>query len=178
MATTDNELKKLNSNVSEALRILKLYVGSSGQLKAMNEKQSEAIDTFAEAAQQAEENQKKQRKFTERERDEKGRFIKKQAGFLGIAKAVIKGIGSSFKGVARGISSHLSNIFNEVKSHFLSLFGEESEWFGLLGSIKNSIQKFGGTLFNFFFKKTPSWAKKQINYFERNFSHSFNPYLK
>ena len=34
-----------------------------------------------------------------------------------------------------------------VKNQFLGLFGEESEWFELLGSIKDSISGFAGSIF-------------------------------
>ena len=78
MATTDQELKKLNKTVNEAVGILKMYAGNSAQLKNMNEKQREAVDKWFDVNEDAEENQKKQRAFTERARDENGKFIKKK----------------------------------------------------------------------------------------------------
>ena len=170
MATTDTELKRLNKTVEDAVNILKLYVGTSGQLKAMNEKQRETIEKWSEITEEVEDQQKRQRAFTERQRDENGRFIKKQdnqaSKFMGMAKSVngiftgmAKGVGSSISGMINGVTSHLSSFFQSVKSHFLGLFGEESEWFELLGSIKDSIKGFAGSIFNFFFRKTPNWAK-------------------
>lgn len=173
MATTDNELKKLNQTVTEAVSILKLYVGTTGQLKNLNEKQREIIASWGDVVLEEKEQQKQTRAFTERERDANGRFIKKREestkSFLNMAKSV----GGMFKKVGRGISSsvgfltsgikdNLSRFYQAVKSHFLSLFGEESEWFDILGSIKDSVMNVGRSIYTFIFKRTPSWAKKQI----------------
>lgn len=173
---TDQELKKLNKNVEDAINILKFYVGSSAQAKAMNEKQRETISKWFDVVEMEEETQKRQRAFTERERDASGRFISKQTKsantFLNMAKSVggmfsnmtgsfTKSIGS----FAKGISSHFSRFFQAVKSQFLGLFGEESEWFEILGSIKDSIKSVFGSIGRWFlmlFKRTPSWAGKQI----------------
>ena len=172
----ENELKKLNRTVDEAVKILKLYVGNSAQMNNMNEKQKEAVNKWFDVGEGIEQEQKKQRAFTERERDEKGRFFKKQEAvtlnFLNMAKAVggifvkmAKGIGSSLKNVTKGIVTHLSSFFSGLKQHFLGLFGEESEWFGLLGSIKDSLKGFFGWFvrgFIFLFRRTPAWAGKMV----------------
>ena len=173
MATTDTELKKLNSTVDEAVKILKMYVGNSAQMKNMDEKQKQAIQKWFDVGQETEEVVKKQRAFTERERDESGKFLKKQEKnaltILGIAKSVggffekiTSSITSSLISAFRGISDHVKSFFSNVKSHFLGLFGEESEWFGLLSSIKDSMTGFFKWAFSGFLKKTPAWAEKVI----------------
>ena len=175
MATTDQELKSLNKTVTEAVNILKLYVGNSAQVKAMNEKEREVVDKWLKITDMAEENQKKQRAFTERLRDENGRFIKKQdqqaSKFMGMAGSIKGMFGNMTKGIKAGISNmvngvinHMSNFFQAVKSQFLSLFGEESEWFELMSSIKNAVTGFMGSLISFIWQKTPNWAKKMIKY--------------
>ena len=73
-----DDLKQLNKTVTEAVSILKIYVGNSAQVKNMNEKQREAINKWFDVGEKAEENIKKQRAFTERERDENGKFLKKR----------------------------------------------------------------------------------------------------
>jgi hypothetical protein len=172
----DTELKKLNKTVDEAVNILKLYVGNSAQIKNMNEKQRQAIEKWFDVTEKQEETVKQTRAFTERERDEKGRFLKKQEAFswsiMGIAKGIsgmfmgmTKGIGNSLRGIANGITSKLSNLFSAVKGHFLGLFGEESEWFDILGGIKDSITGFFGWFtrgFIWIFRRTPSWASKIV----------------
>lgn len=175
MATADTELKQLNKTVTEAVNILKLVVGNSAQVKEMSYKQREALDKWLVVADMQEEQVKRQRAFTERERDEHGRFIKKREGawgkFLDMAEASTKffdkitlGIGGKIKGMVQGVTSHLSNFFSQLKSHFLSLFGEESEWFGLLSSIKDAVKGFAGTIIGWIWKKTPNWAKKMIKH--------------
>jgi hypothetical protein len=169
-----DDLKKLNKTVEEAVMIMKLYVGNSAQLKNMNEKQREAIEKWFDVADTIEKKEKQQRAFAERERDEKGRFLKKQEEnanqFMGIAKSIgglfmgmAKGIGKAISGVASGVTSHIKNFFGALKSHFLGLFGEESEWFDILGSIKDSLKGFFGWFirgFIWIFKRTPKWATK------------------
>ena len=174
---TDQELKQLNKTVTEAVNILKLYVGNSAQVKSMNEKERKAIDKWLNVVDLAEEREKRQRAFTDRVRDDQGRFIKKQEQqskqFMGIAssikgmfKNVTSSISSSIKSVAMGVTSHLKNFFSQLKNHFLSLFGEESEWFGILSSIKDAITGFAGSIINWIWKKTPNWAKKMIKYLQ------------
>jgi hypothetical protein len=177
MADTTQELKTLNKTVTEAVTILKLYVGNSAQVKAMNEKEKEVLDKWLKVTDMADDNEKKQRAFTERQRDEQGRFLKKQdqqsKKFMGIAES-IKGIfGSITQGIKVGVSnlvnnvvSHMSNFFQAIKSQFLSLFGEESEWFQLLSSIKDSIKGFIGSIISFIWQRTPNWAKKMIKYLQ------------
>lgn len=172
----DTELKKLNKNVEDAVNILKVYMGNSAQIKNMNEKQRQAIEKWFDVTEQQEDQVKQQRAFTERARDEHGRFIKKQEAmsfnFLGIANAIsgifmgmAKGIGSAIGNIAKGVTSHLRNFFSAVKSHFLGLFGEESEWFDILAGIKDAVTGFFGWFargFVWVFKKTPSWASKMV----------------
>jgi hypothetical protein len=174
MATTDTELKKLNKTVDEAVNMLKVYMGNPAQTKNMNEKQREAIDKWFDVGEQAEETQKKQRAFVERERDENGKFIKKKENqankFMGIAQSVGgilgkagAGLKSAAVGLFKGLKENLSSLFGQIKSHFLGLFGEESEWFGILGSIYDSVKGFFGWFargFIFLFKRSPAWAKK------------------
>lgn len=173
MATTDQELKQLNKKVSDAVNILKLYVGSTGQIKAKTEKEKEILEGWLNIVDMAEENQKRQRAFTDRKRDAHGRFIKKQdenaSMFMKMASSVGKifnktavGMTSAMTSIVKGITSHISNFFQQIKSQFISLFGEESEWFGILSSIKDSIVGFTGSIFNFLFKRTPAWASKQL----------------
>lgn len=174
---TETELKKLNRNVEDALNIIKMYIGTSGQLKAMNEKQRAIIEKWSNVTDETGETQKRQRAFTERERDAQGRFIKKQDNqakrFMGIASSIkgifmgmAKGITTSIGNFAKGISSHFSNFFQAVKNQFLGLFGEESEWFEILGSIKDSLTGFIGSIgrgFLMIFRRTPVWAKNMVN---------------
>lgn len=173
MATTDQELKTLNKTVNEAVNILKLYVGNSAQVKAMNEKEREVIDKWLTVTDMAEENQKRQRAFTERARDKHGRFIKKREGawgkFLDMAESSMKffnkvtfGIAGKIKNMVMGIAGHFTKFFHELKSHFLSLFGEESEWFGLITSIKDSIVSTTKGIWTFIFGTTPKWAGNQL----------------
>lgn len=180
----DTELKKLNKNVEDAVNILKLYVGNSAQIKNMNEKQRQAIEKWFDVTEQQEDQVKQQRAFTERARDEHGRFVKKQEAmsfnFLGIANAIsgifmgmAKGIGSAIGNIAKGVTSHLRNFFSAVKSHFLGLFGEESEWFDILAGIKDSITGFFGWFargFIWIFKRTPSWASKMVKTLENMYA--------
>jgi hypothetical protein len=180
----DTELKKLNKTVEDAVNILKMYVGNSAQVKNMNEKQRQAIEKWFDVGEDAEETIKKQRAFTERERDEKGRFFKKQEAmafnFMGIAKSIsgifmgmAKGIGSAIGGIAKGITGNLSSLFTSIKGHFLSLFGEESEWFDILASIKDSIKGFFGWFargFIMIFRRTPAWAGKMLKVLESMYS--------
>lgn len=176
MATTDTELKRLNKTVDEAVNILKMYVGNSAQAKNANEKQNQVFDKLADVNESAEQNQKKQRAFTERTRDENGRFIKKKEaqsnkimGMAGSVKGmfggVTKNITSSLSGLASGITQNLQSFFQAVKSQFLSLFGEESEWFDILNSIKDSVLGFAGWFakgFALIFSKSPTWAKSMV----------------
>ena len=184
MATADTELKKLNKTVDEAVNMLKLYMGNSAQTKNMNEKQREAINKWFDVGEQAEENQKKQRAFVERERDENGKFIKKKENqaskFMGIAQSVSgiftkagKGLQTAVVGLFNGIKQNLTNFFGQIKSHFLGLFGEESEWFGLLGSIYDSVKGFFGWFargFIFLFKRSPAWANKMIKTLDKMYA--------
>lgn len=174
MATETQELKTLNKTVNEAVNILKIYVGTSAQVKSMAEKEREAVDKWLNVVDLAQEGEKKQRAFTERVRDEHGKFVKKQDKqadkFIGMASSVggifkkaAVGIGSSIKNLTMGMMSHLRNFFSQVQNQFLSLFGEESEWFGILGSIKDSITGFAGSIISFIWQKTPRWAKDQLN---------------
>ena len=114
MATADTELKKLNKTVDEAVNMLKLYMGNSAQTKNMNEKQREAINKWFDVGEQAEENQKKQRAFVERERDENGKFIKKKENqaskFMGIAQSV-SGI---FTKAGKGLQTAVVGLFNGI----------------------------------------------------------------
>jgi len=172
----ETEIKKLNKTVEDAVNMLKVYLGNSAQIKNMNEKQREAISKWFDVTEKQEEQVKKQRAFTERERDANGRFLKKQEAmsfnFLGIAKSIsgifmgmAKGIGSAIGGIARGITSNLRNFFSAVKSHFLGLFGEESEWFDIISSLKDSVKGFFGWFirgFVWIFRKTPAWASKML----------------
>lgn len=178
---TDTELKKLNKTVDEAVNMLKVYMGNSAQAKNMNEKQREAISKWFDVGQQAEETQKKQRAFVERERDEKGKFIKKQeeseenkaSKFMNMAKSVGsvfavagKGIKTASIGLYQGITKNLTNFFGQMKSHFLGLFGEESEWFGIIGSLYDSVKGFFGWFargFMLFIRRTPAWANKTVD---------------
>jgi len=176
MATTDQELKKLNRTVEDAVNIIKVYVGNSANIKNMNEKQREAINKWFDVTVEEEEQQKKQRAFTERQRDEHGRFIKKQddqakkmmglaESVTGMFKGMAKVVGTGLTKAYQSISVHFMNFFNNMKSHFLGLFGEESEWFDILSSIKDSLMGFVGWFakgFSALFRKTPSWAKDQI----------------
>ena len=178
-----DDLKQLKKTVTEAVSILKIYVGNSAQVKNMNEKQREAINKWFDVGEKAEENIKKQRAFTERERDENGKFLKKREAmafsFLGIAssiggifKGMAKGVGTAMGNMAKGITSHLSNFFSVVKGHVLGLFGEESEWFDILGSIKNSISGLFGWFtrgFVLLFRRTPKWASKMLDQLEEMF---------
>jgi hypothetical protein len=172
MATTDQELKTLNKTVGEAVNILKLYVGNSANIKAMNEQQKEVWKKFMAVEDLAEENQKRQRAFTERQRDENGKFIKKREGswgkFLGMAEGTFKGldkvtggIAGKFKSMIGIVTDKFGRLFSEIKSHFLGLFGEEGEWFAMMGAIKDSVVNAWKGMWNFIFK-TPKWAKKQI----------------
>ncbi len=172
MATTDQELKKLNKTVEDAVNIMKVYAGNSANIKNMNEKQKEAISKWFEVVTEEEHQQKKQRAFTERARDENGRFLKKKddqakkmmgmAGSIsGMFKGMTKTIGTSLTTMFHSVSGHFMTFFNNMKSHFLGLFGEESEWFDILGSIKDSLTGFVGWFakgFAMLFRKTPSWA--------------------
>ena len=63
----EQELKKLNKTVEDAVNILKIVVGNSAQVKGMNEKQQQAINKWFDVVTTEEDNQKKQRAFTERE---------------------------------------------------------------------------------------------------------------
>jgi len=173
MANTDTELKKLNKTVDDAVNILKIYVGNSAQIKSMNEKERQAINKWFDVVTEEEEQQKQKRKFTERLRDENGKFIKKQddqakkfLGMAGMVKGMFKtmtvGVAMGIGKMAMGIKNHFQNFFSALKSHFLGLFGEESEWFELLGSIKDSIKGFAVGTFKFFFSKTPKWASKML----------------
>jgi hypothetical protein len=173
MASTDQELKTLNKTVTDAVNILKMYVGSSAQMKAMTEKERELLDKQLNLVEEEKETDKKQRAFTERARDKHGKFIKKREGswgkFLGMAESTFKvldkvtfGVAGKFKNMVVGITSHFQRFFSEVKSQFLSLFGEESEWFAMIGAIKDSIVNSAKTMWNFLFGTTPKWAKKQI----------------
>jgi hypothetical protein len=173
MASTDQELKTLNKTVTDAVNILKMYVGSSAQMKAMTEKERELLEKQLNLVEEEKETDKKQRAFTERARDKHGKFIKKREGswgkFLGMAESTFKvldkvtfGVAGKFKNMVVGITSHFQRFFSEVKSQFLSLFGEESEWFAMIGAIKDSIVNSAKTMWNFLFGTTPKWAKKQI----------------
>jgi hypothetical protein len=173
MATTDQELQQLNKTVSDAVNILKVWVGSSAQIKNLNEEQRKIIDKWFQVADEQEKTQKRQRAFTERARDAQGRFIarhqKSTNTFMNMAKSVggmfskmTKGITSSISSLAQGLMGNFSSFFQAVKTQFLGLFGEESEWFELLGSIKDSIVNVTGSIFNFIFRRTPAWAGKQI----------------
>lgn len=170
-----NDFKQLNKNVTDAINILKLYAGSSGQIKAKNEKEQKIIDSWLNVVDMAEENEKRQRAFSERQRDEHGKFIKKQDNqakqFLGMANSVkslfssaAKGIKTSMTSLVTGITKHMSNFFQALKSHVTSLFGEESEWFGILNSIKDSITGFASSVIGWIWKKTPNWASKMVKY--------------
>ena len=173
MATTDQELKKLNKTVDEAVNLIKIYVGNSANIKNMNEKQREAINKWFDVTVEEEQQQKKQRAFTERARDENGRFLKKKddqakkmmgmAGSIqGMFQGMTKTIGTGITKMYQSVSTHFMNFFNNMKSHFLGLFGEESEWFEILGSIKDSLMGFVGWFakgFAMLFRKTPNWAK-------------------
>jgi hypothetical protein len=173
MATTDQELKKLNKTVDDAVNILKIYVGNSATIKNMNEKQREAVNKWFNVVTEEEQQQKRQRAFTERLRDENGRFIKKRddqakkmmgvAGSItGMFKNMTTKVGSTLKNIGTSIVSHVKNIFGQLQSHFLSLFGEESEWFSLLGSIKDSISGVVTSFVGWMWKKTPRWAKDLV----------------
>lgn len=177
----DNELKKLNKSVSEALSILKLYVGSSANLKNLNDEQKKIIEGWKGIVDEEHDQLKQKRAFTERERDANGKFIKKQEQSVnsffnmansvkGIFSNVASGIKSSIVGFASGLKDNFSRVFQAMKSQFLSLFGEESEFFELIGSIKDSIIGFGKSVYTFIFKKTPSWAKKQIDVLKKMYS--------
>lgn len=177
MATVEKELQDLNKTVNEAVNILRLYVGNSAQVKNMNEKQREAINKWFDITVEAEEQQKKQRAFTERARDEHGRFISKveksNSNFLNMAKSVggmfmgmTKAVKTSISSLASGITQHMQSFFQAVKSQFLSLFGEESEWFDLLASIRDSVTGFVGWFakgFMMIFRRTPVWAGKMVS---------------
>jgi len=173
MATTDQELKSLNKTVSEAVNILKMYVGSSAQVKAMSEKEREMLDKWLKITDEQEEQQKRQRAFTERARDENGRFIKKREGAWGkvldmteatfrLANKMSFGVLGKTKNMVMNVAQHFTRFFQELKSHFLSLFGEESEWFALLGSMKDSIVSATKGAWEFLFQKTPKWAGTQV----------------
>lgn len=174
----DTELKKLNNNVTDAVNILKNMYGNSAQVKAMNEKEREAINKLLLVADEEGENQKRQRAFTERERDENGRFVKKQEAnaktFMGMAKSIggmfkgiTKGIKTSLSSITKGIASNITGLFQSIKGHFVGLFGEESEWFDIMSSIKDSVKGFFGWFvqaFVFLFRRTPAWAIKTNKY--------------
>ena len=49
-----DDLKQLNKTVTEAVNLLKAYLGNSAQVKAMNEKQREAIDKWLDVTDMAE----------------------------------------------------------------------------------------------------------------------------
>jgi len=173
MANSEKELASLNKTVTEAVNILKIYVGNSANIKNMKEKERQAIEKWFDVTVEEEQQQKRQRAFTERKRDEHGRFIKKQddqakkmmgmAGSItGMFKGMTKTIGTGITNMYQSVSGHFMNFFNNMKSHFLGLFGEESEWFDILGSIKDSVSGFVGWFakgFSMIFRKTPSWAK-------------------
>lgn len=172
MAATDQEIKKLNKTVDDAVNILKLYVGSSSQIKAKNEKEREAIEKMLKVQDMAEENEKKQRAFTERARDKHGHFIKKREGawgkFLGMADDTFKGLDKITMGITgkignmvNSITSTFGRVLSEIKGQFLSLFGEEGEWFALLASIKDSVINSVKGIYTFIFQKAPKWATKQ-----------------
>ena len=179
-----DDLKQLNKTVTEAVNLLKVYLGNTAQVKAMNEKQREAIDKWLKVTDEADETQKKQRAFTERARDAQGRFIAKQEtqakNFMGMAKSVsgmfkgmVKGIGNTLTSISNGITSNLTSLFQTIKSHFLGLFGEESEWFDILSSIKDSITGFVGWFakgFMMIFRRTPNWAGKMIKYLKDSYA--------
>ena len=171
----DTDLAQLNKTVTEAVNILKIYVGNSGQIKARNDQERKMLDKWLTVTDMQEDQVKRQRAFTERERDEHGRFIKKREGawgkFLDMAEAGMKvfdkmtlGVTGKIKGMVQGIAVHFSKIFSELKSHFLSLFGEESEWFGMLSAIKDSVTGFASSIIGWIWKKTPNWAKKMISH--------------
>jgi len=177
MATTDTELKKLNKTVDEAVNILKMYVGNSAQAKNASEKQNKAFDKLTEVNENTEKDQKKQRAFVERTRDENGRFIKKKEtqsnkimGMAGSVKGMFGGVtktlSTSLTSLSSGITQNLQSFFQAVKSQFLSLFGEESEWFDILNSIKDSVMGFAGWFakgFALIFSRTPAWAKSMVS---------------
>jgi RNAse (barnase) inhibitor barstar len=173
MASTDQELKTLNKTVTEAVNILKMYVGSSAQVKALSEKEREMLDKQLKIMAEEEEQQKKQRAFTERARDARGRFIKKREGawgkMLDMTEATFRvlnkmsfGVLGKVKNVVMGIAQNFSRFFQELKSQFLSLFGEESEWFALLGAMKDGVVNATKNVWGFLFQKTPKWAGTQI----------------
>lgn len=172
MASEAQELKQLNKTVSEAVNILKAF-GNIAQMKAKSEEEKEILKKWFEVTEDQKEQTKRQRAFTERTRDEQGRFISKQnqsaSKFMDMTKIVgglfskmTTSVTSSIKSFTSGLMSRLSSFFQAVKNQFLGLFGEESEWFELLGSIKDSIVNVTSGIFNFIFRKTPSWAMKQI----------------
>ena len=167
---SDTELKKLNKNVELAVSMLKTYIGNSAQAKQMNEKQKEAFESIKDVAELQAEEQKKQRAFSERARDAQGKFIKKQdksvSTFMNMSKIIpnmfknaTSGMVMGLQSFAKSVTSNLSSFFQTVKGHFLGLFGEESEWFDILGSMKDSFVGF----FAMIFRRSPSWAKKQID---------------
>ena len=180
MAEQGQELKKLNKTVEDAVNILKIYVGNSAQIKNMQEKERQAIEKWFDIAETQEETQKQQRAFTERERDENGRFLKKQEAvawdIMGIAKSIggiftglAKGVGGAVTGLLKGITTHFRSLFSAVKGHFLSLFGEESEWFDILSGLKDTVKGFFGWFargFVFIFRRTPKWAGSMLKVLE------------
>ena len=180
MAAVEKEIQQLNKTVNEAVNMLKVYWGNSAQIKNMNEKQKEAVMKWFDVVDEAEEQQKRQRAFVERERDEKGRFFTKESkqkeaankSFMGMAKSVggmfknmTSKVTTGLQNLASGIAQNVAGVFAALKGHFLSLFGEESEWFDLLSSIKDSVTGFVGWFakgFMMIFRRTPVWAGKMI----------------
>ncbi len=183
MPSTEKELQKLNKNVENAVNTMKVYFGTTAQVRNMSEKQRKKIKKWFDVAEETEKHQKQQRAFSERERDESGRFFKKQdenaKKFMGMANSVGgiftkagRGIEKAVVGIAVGLKDNLSKLMGTLKSEFLGLFGEESELFGLLGAIKDSVMGFFSWFargFMFLFKKSPSWANKMNRTLEKMF---------
>lgn len=176
MAETSQEVQKLNKNVEEALKILRTSMGNSAQINATNEKQREAINKWFKTTEMAQDHLKKNEQVAEEESKKKKDILKKEEDqskkFFFMANAIKKGFSIAFiktgemlKNVSASIVANVKNIFSQLQSQFVSLFGEESEWFGLLSAIKDSVMGFFGWFvrgFLFIFKRPPAYAMKGI----------------
>lgn len=142
------EIKRLNKTVEEAVSLLRSTVGNTATARVTQEKEREAIEKFHDAVDKQEDIQKDEEDLIEDKKRDRQLAMK---------------VFSTAQGIFNGAMNHISKVFSEIKSQFMGLFGEESEWFGLLGSIKDSIQGFFAWFikgFTLFIRRTPAHARK------------------
>ena len=173
-----DDIKKLNATVNEAVNILKR---DSGQHSVRLAKEQKLADNWSVVVEKAQENEENKEAFAEKQKKDHEQFVKKQNDqakkFLGFASSVkglfssaAKGMRVSITNMVSGITKHLSSFFGELKSQVTSLFGEESQFFGLLASIKDAVTGFAGTIIGWIWNKTPGWAKKMTKYLHGMYS--------